>query len=81
MVNAFEENSPYPEVRAAVRNVSKKFLDQGIAANQNQYDEDLPANTIRSWTIGLILTTLGSALNMLFSMRAPSIIITSLVVQ
>ena len=25
VVNAFEENSPYPEVRAAVRNVSKKF--------------------------------------------------------
>ena len=31
--------------------------------------------------MGLLLTTLGSALNMLFSMRAPSIIITSLVIQ
>ncbi|KAF5660521.1 sexual differentiation process isp4 [Fusarium circinatum] len=30
-----EENSPYPEVRAAVRN----------------FDEDLPCNTVRAWTI------------------------------
>ncbi|MCJ1429740.1 hypothetical protein MMC29_007655 [Sticta canariensis] len=65
IVGAFEENSPYPEVRAAVRN----------------YDEDVPANTVRAWTIGLTLTTLGSAMNMLFSMRSPSISITSLVVQ
>lgn len=46
-----------------------------------QYDVDVPANTVRAWTIGLILTTLGSAMNMLFSMRSPSISITSLVVQ
>ncbi len=36
---------------------------------------------MRAWTIGLLLTTIGSALNMLFSMRAPSIVITSLVIQ
>ncbi|KZF23085.1 small oligopeptide transporter [Xylona heveae TC161] len=58
-----EEDSPYPEVRAAVRN----------------YDEDVPVNTIRAWTLGLIFSTIGSALNMLFSMRAPSIIISSVV--
>ena len=46
-----------------------------------QYDEDMPANTIRAWVIGMFLTTIGSALNMLFSMRAPSIIISSLVAQ
>lgn len=59
------EDSPYPEVRAAVRN----------------YDEDVPANTIRAWVIGMLFTTIGSGLNMLFSMRAPSIIITTYVAQ
>ncbi|KAI0124710.1 OPT family small oligopeptide transporter [Xylariales sp. AK1849] len=60
-----EDNSPYPEVRATVRN----------------YDVDLPANTIRAWTIGLILCTVGSAVNMLFSLRNPSITITTWVIQ
>ncbi|KAI0379172.1 small oligopeptide transporter [Hypomontagnella monticulosa] len=60
-----EENSPYPEVRAAVRN----------------YDVDLPASTIRAWVIGLILCTVGSAVNMLFSLRNPTIQITTYVIQ
>lgn len=64
-VHRLLDESPYPEVRAAVRN----------------YDEDVPANTIRAWTIGLLFATLGSALNMLFSMRKPSIIITTYVAQ
>lgn len=51
------EDSPYPEVRAAVRN----------------YDEDIPANTIRAWTIGLLLVFVGASMNTLFSLRAPSI--------
>lgn len=59
------DDSPYPEVRAAVRN----------------YDEDVPANTIRAWTIGLVFAAIGSALNMLFSMRQPSIVITTYVAQ
>ena len=46
-----------------------------------QYDEEMPANTIRAWVIGMFLTTLGSGLNMLFSMRAPQLIISSLVAQ
>ena len=46
-----------------------------------QYDEDMPANTIRAWVLGLLFTTLGSGLNMLFSMRAPQLIISSLVAQ
>ena len=33
------------------------------------------------WVIGMLMATIGSALNMLFSMRAPSIVITSLVAQ
>ncbi|KAI1048280.1 hypothetical protein LB506_002871 [Fusarium annulatum] len=60
-----EENSPYPEVRAAVRN----------------FDEDLPCNTVRAWTIGLMLITLGAAMNTLFSLRQPSISIGPLIAQ
>lgn len=60
-----EEDSPYPEVRAAVRN----------------YDEDLPCNTVRAWTIGLVLVVLGAAMNTLFSLRQPSISIGALIAQ
>ncbi|RYC61439.1 hypothetical protein CHU98_g4774 [Xylaria longipes] len=63
--NVVEDDSPYPEVRSAVRN----------------YDVDLPANTIRAWAIGLILCTIGSAVNMLFSLRNSSVIITTYVIQ
>jgi hypothetical protein len=65
LINLVENDSPYPEVRAAVRN----------------YDEDIPANTIRAWVIGMFMTTIGSGLNMLFSMRYPYIYITSFVAQ
>ncbi|KAI8635048.1 OPT oligopeptide transporter protein-domain-containing protein [Xylariaceae sp. FL1651] len=60
-----EENSPYEEVRATVRN----------------YDEDLPCSTIRAWTIGLCLTFVGASINTLFSLRAPSIGIGPLIAQ
>lgn len=60
-----EDNSPYPEVRASVRN----------------YDVDMPANTIRAWVIGLILCTVGSGVNMLFSLRNPSVSVTTYVIQ
>lgn len=59
------ENSPYPEVRASVPN----------------YDEGGYSNTIRAWTLGLLFATIGSALNMLFSMRQPYIVIPSYVAQ
>ncbi|KAH8646224.1 small oligopeptide transporter [Xylariales sp. PMI_506] len=59
------ENSPYPEVRASVRN----------------YDVDVPANTVRAWIIGFLLTTIFSAVNSLFSLRAESLTITSIVAQ
>ncbi|KAL6236137.1 hypothetical protein BDW75DRAFT_250321 [Aspergillus navahoensis] len=59
------ENSPYPEVRAAVPNI----------------DEGGHSNTFRAWAIGMFLATIGSALNMLFSMRQPYIIIPSYVAQ
>jgi hypothetical protein len=38
-------------------------------------------NTIRMWTIALVFTTLGSGINMLLSMRRPSIAITAIVAQ
>ena len=60
-----EDNSPYPEVRAVVRN----------------YDIDVPANTVRAWVIGLLLCTIGSGVNMVFSLRNPTVAITTYVVQ
>ncbi|KAF4583015.1 small oligopeptide transporter, OPT family [Ophiocordyceps camponoti-floridani] len=60
-----EDNSPYPEVRAVVRN----------------YDVDVPVNTIRAWVIGMLLCSVGSSINMIFSLRYPSITITTYVVQ
>lgn len=60
-----EDNSPYPEVRAVVRN----------------YDVDVPANTVRAWVIGMFLCTLGSGINMLFSLRDPTITINTYVIQ
>ncbi|EHL01882.1 putative Sexual differentiation process protein isp4 [Glarea lozoyensis 74030] len=62
-VNLLEEDSPYPEVRAAVRN----------------YDDETSANTVRAWVIGILWTTIGSAVNMLFSLRNPSIALTPVV--
>lgn len=65
LINLIENDSPYPEVRAAVRN----------------WDEELPCNTLRAWVIGFILVTVGTGMNMLFSMRTPSITITAFVAQ
>ncbi|KAI0480871.1 small oligopeptide transporter [Xylariaceae sp. FL0804] len=62
---ANEEDSPYEEVRAAVRN----------------YDEDLPCGTVRAWTIGLSLVFVGASMNTLFSLRQPSIGLGPLVAQ
>ncbi|CRL24465.1 Oligopeptide transporter OPT superfamily [Penicillium camemberti] len=59
------ENSPYPEVRSAVPNI----------------DEGGSVNTIRAWVIGLLFATIGSSLNMLFSMRQPYIVIPSYIAQ
>ena len=60
-----EDDSPYPEVRAAVKN----------------YDEELPCNTVRAWTIGLCLVVVGASMNTLFSLRQPTISIGPLVAQ
>jgi OPT family small oligopeptide transporter len=60
-----EDNSPYPEVRASVRNV----------------DVEVPVNTIRAWVIGMTLCTIGSGVNMLFSLRNPTVLLTTYVIQ
>ncbi|RYP41732.1 hypothetical protein DL767_000748 [Monosporascus sp. MG133] len=60
----FTEDSPYEEVRAAVRNV----------------DGGEVANTVRAWVLGLIFVTIGSGLNMFLSMRSPAINFPAIVV-
>ena len=74
-----EEDSPYPEVRAAVANID---------------DPDMPANTFRVWVIGacqismtvhkslncisgLIFTIVIAGLNQFFGFRYPSVGISS----
>jgi hypothetical protein len=60
------EDSPYPEVKAAV----------------NPTDSvDIPASTFRAWFLGMLFVTIGSGVNVLFSLREPSISIGSLVAQ
>jgi len=61
----FTEDSPYEEVRAAVRTT----------------DAEEVANTVRAWVLGMIFVTLGSGLNMFLSMRSPAINFPSIVVQ
>ncbi|KAI2633350.1 OPT family small oligopeptide transporter [Xylaria nigripes] len=58
------EDSPYPEVRAAVRNT----------------DGGEEANTIRAWVIGMFFVTLASGANMFLSMRSPAINFPAIVV-
>ncbi|KAI1089830.1 OPT family small oligopeptide transporter [Rostrohypoxylon terebratum] len=60
----FTEDSPYEEVRAAVRNT----------------DGGEVACTVRAWILGMIFVTAGSGLNMLLSMRSPLVNFPALVV-
>ncbi|KAK8165389.1 small oligopeptide transporter, OPT family [Phyllosticta citrichinensis] len=61
-----EETSPYPEVASAVPGTD---------------DDTIPVGTVRAWVLGMVMVTIGSALNMLFSLRSPSITVSSLVAQ
>lgn len=61
----FTDDSPYLEVRSAVRST----------------DGGEVANTVRAWILGMLFVTLGSGLNMFLSMRSPAINFPSLVVQ
>ena len=61
----FAEDSPYDEVRAAVRLT----------------DGEEVANTVRAWVLGMIFVTIGSGLNMFLSMRSPAINFPAIVIQ
>ena len=61
----FGEDSPYEEVRAAVRTE----------------DGEEVANTIRAWILGMLFVTVGSGANMFLSMRSPAINFPAIVVQ
>ena len=58
----WEDESPYPEVRAAVSNTD---------------DMEMPADTLRSWAIGLFWAILIPGLNQFFHFRYPSVTIGS----
>ncbi|KAI1841653.1 hypothetical protein JX265_009332 [Neoarthrinium moseri] len=60
------EDSPYPEVRSAVRPGD---------------DPEMPVNTIRAWSIGFLLCTVVAACNILLGLRRSPTYITATVVQ
>ncbi|KAJ7811984.1 OPT oligopeptide transporter protein-domain-containing protein, partial [Mycena leptocephala] len=62
----FDDESPYPEVRAAVSSVD---------------DPSMPVNTFRMWFLGIVLTILLAGINQVFEYRAPSVFITGIVGQ
>ncbi|KZP32187.1 OPT oligopeptide transporter [Athelia psychrophila] len=62
----FDDESPYPEVRASVASID---------------DPTMPVSTFRMWTLGLFYTVVISALNQFFSMRYPSVVITGIAAQ
>lgn len=81
-----EDNSPYPEVapppffpRGGGRDCLTVPLQ--VRAVVRNYDVDVPANTVRAWFIGMILCTLGSGVNLLLSLRNPSVFINTYVIQ
>ncbi|KAJ5936413.1 OPT oligopeptide transporter [Penicillium verhagenii] len=59
-------DSPYPEVRAVVDPID---------------DPSISSNTFRAWFIGLLLTIVFTGVNQLFTLRYPSIVLTSYVSQ
>ncbi|PPR08054.1 hypothetical protein CVT24_010853 [Panaeolus cyanescens] len=63
---AFDDESPYPEVRSAVANTD---------------DPDMPVSTFRTWVIGLAWAILLPGLNQFFFFRFPSVTINGLVAQ
>jgi OPT family small oligopeptide transporter len=60
----FTEDSPYEQVRAAVKNS----------------DGGEPANTVRAWFLGMLFVTAASGINMFLSMRSPAINFPAIVV-
>lgn len=60
----FVEDSPYENVRAAVRTT----------------DGEEVANTLRAWILGFFFVTIASGINMFLSMRSPAIVIPTVVI-
>jgi hypothetical protein len=52
-----------------------------VRASVRNYDVEVPVNTIRAWVIGLLICTVGSGVNMLFSLRNPTVLLTTYVIQ
>ena len=57
-VPVLEDESPYPEVRAAVANTD---------------DPKMPSSTLRSWVLGLIWAVIIPGVNQFFYLRYPSV--------
>jgi len=66
IIHEDHEASAYPEVDAATEPTD---------------DPSLPAGTFRAWFLGLLFVTIGSGLNLIFSLRDPSISVGPLVAQ
>ncbi|PPQ71007.1 hypothetical protein CVT26_014269 [Gymnopilus dilepis] len=62
----FDDESPYPEVRAAVASID---------------DPTMPVNTFRMWFLGILFSLITSGFNQIFALRYPSIYITGVVAQ
>jgi hypothetical protein len=57
---ALDDESPYPEVAAAVANTD---------------DPEMPVNTLRAWTLGIFWAILLPGINEFFYFRYPSILV------
>ncbi|KAF8632564.1 hypothetical protein AX15_001774 [Amanita polypyramis BW_CC] len=62
----FDDESPYPEVRAAVAGTD---------------DPTILVNTFRMWLLGIIFTIVTAGFNQVFILRYPSVLITGIVTQ
>ncbi|KAF8898456.1 OPT oligopeptide transporter [Infundibulicybe gibba] len=62
----FDDESPYPEVRAAVSSID---------------DPLMPVNTFRMWILGIFFSIFVPGINQMLSLRYPSVFITGIVVQ
>ncbi|KAJ7877622.1 OPT oligopeptide transporter [Mycena leptocephala] len=63
---AFDDESPYPEVRSAVANTD---------------DPDMPVTTVRTWVLGIVWAIIIPGLNQFFFFRYPGVTITAIVAQ
>lgn len=84
------DDSPYPEVRSAVRTTQQhavKFESSNVLTISTQTqvpptdDVETPVNTVRAWTIGMLLCTIIAAVNILMGLRKSPVVITASVVQ